>query len=133
MPNARILGEGKSMVTEAALPSGELVPRTGKDETAEKARETTPGKEQQVRWEVVAVANGQAEAAIIRGRLEADGIPAQVQQEPAGAAIGLTIGRLGQVKVLVPEPLVGAALGILNQSSPGEEDDAGNANAATDL
>jgi hypothetical protein len=119
------------MVTEAALPSGELLPKTGKDEAAEKAGETTPGKEQPVRWEVVAVANGQADAAIIRGRLEADGIPAQVQQEPAGAAIGLTVGRLGQVKVLVPEPLVEAALDILNQPSPSEEDEADDLNAAT--
>jgi hypothetical protein len=102
------------MSTEAALPQGGLLPRTGSDKASEAAKETTPGDDQGVRWEVVAVANGLANAAIIRGRLESEGIPAQVQQEPAGVAIGLTVGRLGEARVLVPEPLVEQATEILN-------------------
>ena len=68
-----------------------------------------------MRWEVVAVANGLAEAAIIQGRLESEGIPARVHQESAGVAIGLTVGLLGQAKVLVPEPLAEQALEVLGQ------------------
>jgi hypothetical protein len=116
------------MVTEAAFPSDSRfsAAEDGSRET-EAAGETTPGRDQEVRWEVVAVANGQPDAAIIRGRLEAEGIAARVQQEPAGAAIGLTVGLLGQVRVLVPEPLVESALEILNQpvQQDAEEDKSG--------
>jgi hypothetical protein len=110
------------MVTEAALPAGGLLPRTGEDKVTETAGETTPNDDQEVRWEVVAVAHGLAEAAIIRGRLEFEGIPARVHQEPAGVAIGLTVGLLGQARVLVPEPLAERALEILNQPGPDLED-----------
>jgi hypothetical protein len=114
------------MVTEAALPSGDIKPRADRNESTEAAGETTPGKDQKVRWEVVAIANGLSEAAIIRGRLETESIPARVHQEPAGTALGLTIGLLGEVKVLVPAPLVESALQILSQPPPefgGDEDE----------
>jgi hypothetical protein len=113
------------MVSEAALPSGGVLPQSDRDQATEAAKETTPGKDQEVRWEVVAIAQGLAEAAIIQGRLEVEGIPARVHQEPAGVAIGLTVGLLGQAKVLVPEPLVEVALGILNQpeQEPGAEEE----------
>ena len=103
------------MVTEAALPSGDVFSKADRNESTEAAGETTPGKDQPVRWEVVAIAHGLSEAAIIRGRLETEGIPARAHQEPAGTAIGLTVGLLGEVKVLVPEPLVESALDILSQ------------------
>lgn len=111
------------MVTEAAMPEGKLLPLTGREKAGEAAGETTPRDEREVRWEVVAVGRGLAEAAIIRGRLESEGIPAQVQQEPAGVAIGLTVGLLGQAKVLVPEPLAEQALEILNRPYQELEDD----------
>ncbi len=104
------------MATEAAFASGDVLPQDDQDKTAETARETTPGDFANVPWEVVAVADGLAQAAIIRGRLEVEGIPTRVNQEPAGVALGLTIGTLGQAKVLVPEPLAEEALGILEQS-----------------
>jgi hypothetical protein len=111
------------MVTEAALPGGNLLPLAGGEKSNEAAGEKTPSDEQGVRWEVVAVTQGLAQAAIIRGRLESEGIPAQVQQEPAGVALGLTVGLLGQAKVLVPEPLVEQALEILNQPNQEVVDD----------
>lgn len=82
----------------------------------------SPDKDREARWEVVTVARGLAEAAIIRGRLETEGIPARVHQEPAGAAIGLTVGLLGEVKVLVPASFATSALAILDQPDlePGE-------------
>jgi hypothetical protein len=117
------------MVSEAAFPSGEFLPKREQskaNKSSEAAGETTPGGDREVRWEVVALAQGQADAAIICGRLEIEGIPARIQQEPAGAVLGLTVGLLGQVKVLVPEPLVQQALEILSapvQEMDDEEDE----------
>lgn len=111
------------MITESALPLGSILPQADRDDTTEETQETTPGSHREVRWEVVALANGLAEAAIIQGRLEAEGVPARVHQEPAGVAIGLTIGKLGQAKVMVPEPLVQRALDILGQPIETLEED----------
>jgi hypothetical protein len=112
------------MIAEAAWPEGGSLPQSGSEKAQEAAGETTPGEEKEVRWEVVAVANGLAEAAIICGRLESEGIPARMHQEPAGVAIGLTMGLLGQARVLVPEPLTEQALEILSQSNqPWAEDE----------
>ena len=111
------------MATEAAFASGEVLPQDDQDKTADTVRETTPGDFTDAPWEVVAVADGLAQAAIIRGRLEVEGIPARVNQEPAGVALGLTIGTLGQAEVLVPKPLAEEALGILEQSGEEVESD----------
>jgi len=94
---------------ETALPKRTLLPQA-----SAATHETTPGGDHEVRWKVVAVARGLAPASIISGRLETEGIPTRVQQEPAGVAIGLTIGLLGEAKVLVPESLAEQALDILS-------------------
>jgi hypothetical protein len=52
-------------------------------------------------WMVVYVAGSEPEAYVVAGRLESEGIPAFVHQEPVGRAYGLTVGPLGEVKVLV--------------------------------
>lgn len=119
------------MVAEAALPSGTSLPQTERDKARETAGETTPGADRPVRWEVVATAQGLAEAAIIRGRLEVEGIPARVHQEPAGVAIGLTVGLLGQARVLVPAPLAERALEILGQQEQEAAHDASGAGDET--
>lgn len=113
------------MATEAAFSRGDVLPQSDREEKTRAAKETTPGDYKGVPWEVVAVANGLAQAAIIQGRLEAEGIPARIHQEPAGVAIGLTVGTLGQAEVLVPEPLVEEAIHILEQQDqePKERED----------
>jgi hypothetical protein len=84
---------------------------------------TTPGGQEPVRWVSVGVF-GPAEALIIAGRLESEGIPAVTQQEAVGAALGLTVGPLGSARVLVPEPLAEQALAILAETfEEGEEDE----------
>jgi hypothetical protein len=110
------------MVAEAAFPAGDELSKADR-EVIEVTGETTPGKAQEVRWGVVAVVNGLAQAAILQGRLQTEGIPARVHQEPAGVALGLTVGALGEAEVLVPEPLVEEALRILNQPPEELEDD----------
>ncbi len=109
----------KETMTDTTLSDGMLEHRPQRETRAgEAAGETTPGQEEPVRWRAVATANGLAEAAIIQGRLESEGIPAQIHQEPAGVAIGLTLGLLGQAQVLVPEPLAEQAERILNEGVP---------------
>jgi hypothetical protein len=52
-------------------------------------------------WKIAAEAANEAEAYIIVGRLAQDNIKAWVQQEPAGSALGITVGALGEVRVMV--------------------------------
>lgn len=87
------------------------------------ASETTPGGSEQTRWVAVAVNVGPGEAAIIKGRLESQDIPAVVQQEAVGSVLGLTVGPLGSAKVLVPEPLSEQALEILAETFDVDEED----------
>ena len=52
-------------------------------------------------WMVVYVSYNVVEAHIVAGRLQNEGIPAWVHQEPAGSAFGITFGPLGEVRVFV--------------------------------
>lgn len=61
----------------------------------------------------VYVANGQPEAHIIKGRLEAEGIPVLLSYESAGLVYGITVDGLGEVKVMVPSSLAEEAKEIL--------------------
>jgi len=69
-------------------------------------------------WSVVFTTYNVAEAHIVAGRLQSEGIHAWVHQEPMGSAIGITVGPLGEVRVLVNEADFEAALDILNQTPP---------------
>lgn len=53
-------------------------------------------------WEVVARASGLAQANLIAGRLETDGIRTRLSYESAGAVYAITIDGLGEVRLLVP-------------------------------
>ena len=53
------------------------------------------------------------EAYIVAGRLENEGIRAWVHQPPGANAIGITVGQLGEVKVLVDAPDFERARAIL--------------------
>ena len=53
-------------------------------------------------WAVVDEVAGPFQAEIVRGLLEAQGIPVLVSKPGAGVAIGVTLGSLGRVQVLVP-------------------------------
>lgn len=94
-------------------------------QTGEDAGETSPGGEEPVKWVRVAIALGPAHAEILRGRLEAEGIPAQVMREPAGGAYGLTVGLLGQTDILVPQEYAAQARELLagetEENEEGEE------------
>ena len=71
-------------------------------------------------WIVVAKTFGVTEASIIAGRLHSLGIPAIVQREAAGSALGLSYGPLGEARVLVPQEYYELAVATLepDESTP---------------
>jgi hypothetical protein len=96
-------------------------PGTGNAEDAA-ASETTQGRATPTPWVIIAVNLNPGEAAIIKSRLASEDIPALVQQEAIGSALGLTVGPLGSAKVLVPQPLAERALEILADTFEKEGD-----------
>ena len=98
------------------------LPWFGKDNEEASTSETTSGSSETTRWVTVGVNLSPGEAAIIKGRLESEDIPAVVQQEAMGVVLGLTVGPLGSAKVLVPEPLAERALDILAETFELDED-----------
>jgi len=69
---------------------------------------------------VVYRAKGLVDGEIIRGFLEAKGIPANISQEAAGKIYGLTIGDLGIAEVLVRAQDERKALDLLQEMEAGE-------------
>jgi Putative prokaryotic signal transducing protein len=68
----------------------------------------------------VYVANGQLDAEMVRGFLEASGIPAMISQESVGKVFGLASGPLGEVNVLVPVENSEEALDLLKSMESGD-------------
>jgi hypothetical protein len=58
--------------------------------------------EKSVGLTTVYVAEGMLRAIVVQGALESAGIPVMLNYESASAAIPLTVGKIGQVKVMVP-------------------------------
>lgn len=85
-------------------------------------------------WEVVAEVFGELSGQILRGLLEAQGIPTMLSQEGAGKVYGLTVGEFGRVEILVPSDHLAVARQIINDYEQGafatdEEDDMSSASA----
>ncbi len=70
-------------------------------------------------YEEIYVAYGPLHAETVRLMLEAAGFHVITRQESAGAAIGLTVGALGEVKILVPAEEVLAAKKMLEDMEEG--------------
>jgi hypothetical protein len=70
--------------------------------------------EQGTRLEKVYTASGQLEAHVIKGKLESEGIPVLLQYE--SEILGITVDGLGQVRIMVPEPLAQRAREVLASS-----------------
>ncbi len=66
---------------------------------------------------------GQLEAEMVKGFLEAQGLNVSLSQESVGRTLGLFAGRLGQVKVFVPESQVTAAVELLEAMERGDFED----------
>jgi hypothetical protein len=59
---------------------------------------------------------GLLQAQIIKGKLEANNIPALLEYESLGPVLGLTVDGLGEVRVLVPDDQAEAARALLEES-----------------
>jgi len=90
--------------------------------TFAKTAEATSGDDDHIRWIVIAIV-GWAEAEIMRSKLESEGIPCVLQREAVGVVYGITIGPMGDVRVLVPEPLVERAIDLLSEGELDVVDD----------
>lgn len=64
-------------------------------------------------WEIVARVTGEIQAEILRGLLEAQGIPVTLNQEGAGRAYGINMGPMGEVQLMVPSRFVQDACQVL--------------------
>ena len=53
----------------------------------------------------MAVAQGWAEALVIKGLLESNGLPVRLDYEALGSILGLTMDGLGEVKIMVPREM----------------------------
>jgi hypothetical protein len=59
-------------------------------------------------------------ADLIRSLLEANGIPTELSQESVGAVTGLTVGPMGEVRILVPSDRVEDARQLLEDYYAGK-------------
>jgi hypothetical protein len=75
-------------------------------------------------WEVLETVGGSFQAEILRGLLEAQGISVVLSQEGAGrSAYAVTVGRLGEVEILVPVGELAEARKILDDYYNGVYED----------
>lgn len=52
-------------------------------------------------WIAIYITHNLPEAHVIVGKLQSYGIPAMIHQEAGASAIGITLGNLGEIKILV--------------------------------
>lgn len=69
-------------------------------------------------WMIVYVTYNLADAHIVAGRLESDDIPTFIYREPGASALGIHIGRLGEIKVLVSPADYDRAQAVLFPDEP---------------
>jgi hypothetical protein len=74
-------------------------------------------------WKFAVRVQGDLQAELLRGLLEAQEIPVLLSQEGAGKAFGFTVGPLGEVEILVPEKYLAEAQAILKQYEDGSLED----------
>lgn len=70
----------------------------------------------------VHIAQGQMQAHVFKAHLESAGIPAVLQYESVGLVYGILADGLGEVRVLVPAPLVDQARHVLENPEPLDEE-----------
>ena len=69
-------------------------------------------------WWVVFETHNTSEAHIVAGRLRSEGIPTQLLPYAGGAALGITVGVFGEVRLLVPAEEAKRAREILESDAP---------------
>lgn len=74
-------------------------------------------------WWVIFETHNPSEAHIVAGRLQSEGIPTHILNYAGGAALGITVGVFGELRVLVPAADAHHAREILEQVNPPLQDD----------
>jgi hypothetical protein len=69
---------------------------------------------------VVEAVSGGFQAELLRGLLEAQGIPAVLSQEGVGKVYSLTVGEFGRVEILVPAQFLEQARQVLDDYNSGK-------------
>ena len=72
-------------------------------------------------WVKVYVAQGLTEAYIVKGLLEFNGIPVDLDYEAVGPLLGITMDGLGEVRVLVPREWENRAIKLIQEEAPRED------------
>jgi len=79
-------------------------------------------------WVTAFTVQGELQAEILRGLLEAQGIPVELSQESAARIYGLGVGPMAEVEIIVPEEKLETARAIFADYKSGKfEDDADTA------
>ncbi|MBC8330734.1 MAG: DUF2007 domain-containing protein [Anaerolineae bacterium] len=78
------------------------------------------------KWVLAAKIEGEFQAEVLRGLLEAQGIPAYISMEGAARALGVNIGPFGEVDILVPDDRLQDALAVIEAYQAGEFENMGD-------
>lgn len=77
-------------------------------------------------WKTVISVQGEFQAEVLRGLLEAQGISVHLSQEGVARAYGLGVGPLSEVEILVPEKHFDAAQTVIEKYQAGEFEELGD-------
>ena len=77
-------------------------------------------------WKSIVTVQGELQAEVVRGLLEAQGIPVHLSQEGVARAYGLGVGPLSEVDILVPENYVQEAERVIEGYQAGEFEEMGD-------
>lgn len=71
-------------------------------------------------WIPVTTVQGELQAEVVRGLLEAQGIPVHLSQEGVARAYGFGVGPLSEVEIMVPENYLAAAQEVIESYKAGD-------------
>jgi hypothetical protein len=77
-------------------------------------------------WKPIISVQGEFQAEVLRGLLEAQGIPVNLSQEGVGRAYGFGVGPLSEVEILVPDNYAEAAQKVIERYQAGEFEELGD-------
>ncbi len=71
-------------------------------------------------WKTIISVQGELQAEVFRGLLEAQGIPVHLSQEGVARAYGLGVGPLSEVEIMVPETYFQDAQKVIDKYQAGD-------------
>ena len=71
-------------------------------------------------WVVVGTASGELQAQLLKGLIEAQGVPARLSQEGLAKVYGFGVGPMADVEILVPSDRLAEAQAVLESYQAGD-------------